>query len=101
MSVERVFRLSKESEKPHHRGARKIRDLLVRRLAGGARVPAKSTIHAVLDRHGLVKHIGRAAIALPERRCRSALHPTSCGAPTSRASWCRKRDSNPRPRHYE
>src|SRR5215207_7031395 len=45
-------------DKPHW-GARKIRELLVRRLAGDLRVPAKSTIHAVLDRHGLVKRIGR------------------------------------------
>jgi transposase InsO family protein len=38
-----------------HWGARKIRELLVRKLAGEVRVPAKSTVHAVLDRHGLVK----------------------------------------------
>jgi transposase InsO family protein len=44
--------------KPHW-GARKIRDLLVRRLDGDIRVPAKSTIHAVLDRHGLVQHMRR------------------------------------------
>ena len=43
-------------DKPHW-GARKIRELLVRRLAGDVRVPAKSTIHAVLDRHGLVQPI--------------------------------------------
>ena len=43
--------------KPHW-GARKIRELLVRRLAGDVRVPARSTIHAVLDRHGLVKRRG-------------------------------------------
>src|SRR5213593_3728830 len=43
-----------KAEKPHW-GARKIRELLVRRLDGDVRVPAKSTIHAVLDRHGLVK----------------------------------------------
>jgi len=43
-----------KQDKPHW-GARKIRELLVRRLAGDVRVPAKSTIHAVLDRHGLVK----------------------------------------------
>lgn len=43
-----------KAEKPHW-GARKIRELLVRRLDGDIRVPAKSTIHAVLDRHGLVK----------------------------------------------
>ena len=41
-------------EKPHW-GARKIRELLVRQLSGDVRVPAKSTVHAVLDRHGLVK----------------------------------------------
>ena len=40
--------------KPHW-GARKIRELLVRKLAGEVRVPAKSTVHAVLDRHGLVQ----------------------------------------------
>ena len=45
-------------EKPHW-GARKIRELLVRRLAGEIRVPARSTIHAVLDRNGLVKRMGR------------------------------------------
>jgi transposase InsO family protein len=44
--------------KPHW-GARKIRELLVRRLAGDVRVPARSTIHAVLDRHGLVRRMGR------------------------------------------
>ena len=47
-----------KSEKPHW-GARKIRELLVRRLDGDIKVPAKSTIHAVLDRHGLVKRGGR------------------------------------------
>ena len=34
-------------DKPHW-GARKIRELLVRRLDGDIRVPAKSTVHAVL-----------------------------------------------------
>jgi transposase len=47
-----IVRLKRE--KPHW-GARKLRELLVRRLNGDVRVPAKSTIHAVLDRHGLVK----------------------------------------------
>ncbi|MCR4265298.1 IS481 family transposase [Nitratireductor sp. ZSWI3] len=53
---EQIERLIVESkrEKPHW-GARKIRELLVRRLAGDVRIPAKSTVHAVLDRHGLVK----------------------------------------------
>src|ERR1700736_4852464 len=47
-----------KAEKPHW-GARKIRELLIRRLDGDIRIPAKSTIHAVLDRHGLVKRAGR------------------------------------------
>jgi len=47
-----IVRLKRE--KPHW-GARKIRELLVRRLAGDVRIPANSTVHAVLDRHGLVK----------------------------------------------
>src|SRR5512132_303735 len=45
-------------EKPHW-GARKIRELLVRRLDQDIRIPAKSTVHAVLHRHGLVKGVGR------------------------------------------
>jgi hypothetical protein len=40
-------------------GARKIRELLVRRLDQDVRIPAKSTVHAVLHRHRLVKGIGR------------------------------------------
>jgi transposase InsO family protein len=50
--------VSLKRDKPHW-GARKLRELLVRRLNGDVRVPARSTIHAVLDRHGLVKRIGR------------------------------------------
>src|SRR5499425_2092375 len=46
--------LTLKREKPHW-GARKIRELLVRRLHGDIRVPARSTIHAVLYRHRLVK----------------------------------------------
>ena len=45
-------------ERPHW-GARKIRELLVRRLDQDVRVPAKSTIHAVLHRHGLVHGLRR------------------------------------------
>jgi len=51
--VERLIVATKR-DKPHW-GARKIRELLVRRLAGDVRIPARSTVHAVLDRHGLVK----------------------------------------------
>ncbi len=50
--------LRAKREKPHW-GARKIRELLLRKLDGDFRVPANSTIHAVLCRHGLVKALGR------------------------------------------
>lgn len=51
--VERLI-VSTKKDKPHW-GARKIREILIRRLAGDVRIPARSTVHAVLDRHGLVK----------------------------------------------
>jgi transposase InsO family protein len=65
--------------KPHW-GARKIRELLVRRLAGDVRVPARSTTHAVLDRHGLVKRLGR-----PRQRASGT--PLSAGAAPNDL-WC-------------
>ncbi len=73
-----------KQEKPHW-GARKIRELLVRRLSGDVRIPAKSTVHAVLDRHGLVKRAkqrrrGKALLF------RSPCPPTRSGAPISKAS---------------
>jgi transposase InsO family protein len=46
-------------EKPHW-GARKIRERLLRRLPHAVKVPATSTIHAILDRHGLVTRPTRA-----------------------------------------
>jgi transposase len=46
-------------EKPYW-GARKIRERLLRRLPHAIKVPAASTVHAVLDRHGLVKRMSRA-----------------------------------------
>jgi len=62
-------------------GARKIREVLVRKLAGDVRIPATSTIHAVLDRHGLVK------------RKRRKTHHRAVGTPLSPGSvpnalWC-------------
>jgi transposase len=75
-----------KAEKPHW-GARKIRELLVRRLDGDIKVPAKSTIHAVLDRHGLVKR----AIARAARRYPRAPRPMTCGARTSRRVQARQR----------
>jgi len=66
-------------EKPHW-GARKIREKLLRRFSSEVKVPAKSTIHAVLDRHGLV-----------QRRRRG--HPRPQGTPLSPGQhpndlWC-------------
>ncbi|MGD0480887.1 MAG: integrase core domain-containing protein [Terracidiphilus sp.] len=66
-------------DKPHW-GARKIRELLIRRLPHAVRVPANSTIHAVLDRHGLVKHNGR-------RRGRAHGTPLSDGVKPNDL-WC-------------
>jgi transposase InsO family protein len=51
----RAANVAARREKPHW-GARKIRERLLRRLPHGIKVPATSTIHAVLDRHGLVTH---------------------------------------------
>jgi hypothetical protein len=82
--VERLI-VDLKRDKPHW-GARKIRELLVRKLAGDVRLPAKSTIHAVLDRHGLVQRARGGATAPPARCCQRARRPTSFGAPTSRAS---------------
>ena len=71
--------VSLKREKPHW-GARKIRELLVRRLDGDVRIPAKSTIHAVLHRNGLVKGVVR-------RRHRAAGTSLSPGtAPND--LWC-------------
>ena len=66
-------------EKPHW-GARKIRELLVRRLDGDLRIPAKSTIHAVLHRNGLVKAIRRP-------RPHASGTPLSAGTAPN-ALWC-------------
>ena len=66
-------------DKPHW-GARKIRELLVRRLSGDVRVPARSTIHAVLDRHGLVNRVGK-----PTQRATGT--PLSAGAHPNDL-WC-------------
>ncbi|MFO5197537.1 IS481 family transposase, partial [Salmonella enterica subsp. enterica serovar Typhimurium] len=55
--IERLI-VETKRDKPHW-GARKIREQLVRKLAGDVRMPAKSTVHAVLDRHGLVSRARR------------------------------------------
>ena len=76
--VERLI-VDLKRDKPHW-GARKIRELLVRKLAGDVRLPARSTVHAVLDRHGLVN---RAQI----RRNRANGTPLSAGA-NPNDLWC-------------
>ena len=76
--IERLI-VDLKRDKPHW-GARKIRELLVRRLPGDLRVPARSTVHAVLDRHGLVERLGR-------RRQRAKGTPLSAGA-SPNALWC-------------
>jgi transposase InsO family protein len=50
--------LTLEPEKLHW-GARKIRERLLRRFSCDVRVPARSTIHFVVDRYGLVQRGGR------------------------------------------
>ena len=76
--VERLI-VDLKRDKPHW-GARKIRELLVRKLAGDVRLPARSTVHAVLDRHGLVK---RARM----RKNRANGTPLSAGA-NPNDLWC-------------
>jgi transposase InsO family protein len=66
-------------EKPHW-GAREIRERLLRRLPHEIKVPARSTIHAILDRHGLV------ARAKPPRT-RAEGTPLSSGASPNEL-WC-------------
>src|SRR6185503_4027853 len=66
-------------EKPNW-GARKIRERLLRRLPSEVKVPARSTIHAILDRHGLVTRAKRS-------RTRTEGTPLSDGA-RSNSLWC-------------
>ena len=60
-------------------GARKIRERLIRRFSD-VTIPAKSTIHAVLDRHGLVERRSRV-------RRRAQGTPLSLGQ-TPNELWC-------------
>jgi transposase InsO family protein len=71
--------VSMRREKPTW-GARKLRDRLLRKLPSDVRVPACSTIHAILDRHGLV---------VRQRRSRTKTEGTllSPGL-TPNALWC-------------
>jgi len=66
-------------EKPNW-GARKIRERLLRRLPHEVKVPACSTIHAILDRHGLVTRSKRS-------RTHAEGTPLSSGL-TPNELWC-------------
>lgn len=66
-------------EKPNW-GARKIRERLLRRLPHEVKLPACSTIHAILDRHGLVARMKRSRTA-----CKGT--PLSPGL-TPNELWC-------------
>ena len=61
-------------------GARKIRERLLRRLPSEVKVPARSTIHAILDRHGLVRRMKRS-------RTRTEGTPLSPGLSPNEL-WC-------------
>jgi transposase InsO family protein len=71
--------VSMRREKPTW-GARKLRDRLLRKLTNDVPVPACSTIHAILDRHGLVVRPRRS-------RTKTEGTPLSSGL-TPNALWC-------------
>jgi len=71
--------VASKKEKPSW-GARKLRERLLRKLPHGVKVPACSTIHAILDRHGLVTRMRRS-------RTRAEGTMLSEGA-SPNALWC-------------
>ena len=66
-------------EKPSW-GARKIRERLLRRMPSEVKVPARSTIHAILDRHGLVSRVKRSRTHTEGTPLSSGLSPNEL--------WC-------------
>ena len=66
-------------ERPHW-GARKIRERLLRRLPHAVKVPAASTVHAVLDRHGLVSRPRRSGTRAEGTPLSEGLNPNDL--------WC-------------
>jgi len=78
MQVEAAI-IELKKDKPHW-GARKFRELLLRKFSSEVRVPAVSTIHAVLDRHGLVE-------PMKGRRPRAKGTPLSTGQHPNDL-WC-------------
>jgi hypothetical protein len=63
-----------------HWGARKIRERLSRRLPQKIKVPARSTIHAILDRHGLVFRVRRSRTRAEVTALSDGLNPNEL--------WC-------------
>src|ERR1700761_7400930 len=61
-------------------GARKIRERLLRKLPHEVKVPACSTIHAILDRHGLVTRAKRSRTPAEGTPLSSGMSPN--------ALWC-------------
>ena len=68
-------------------GAPKIREKL-RQQAPGPQLPAISTVHAVLDRHGLVQRRRRCRHTTRAPPCRGRPSRMSSGVPTIKASSC-------------
>jgi len=68
-------------------GAPKIREKL-RRQSIAPQLPAISTVHAVLDRHGLVKRRRRRPPTPAARRCHARRRSMRCGVPITKASSC-------------
>src|ERR1700726_3397200 len=68
-------------------GARKIRERLMRRFSG-IKIPATSTIHAVLDRYGLVERRGCWRRRAQGPRYSWGNHPNNPGCPDTKASSC-------------
>jgi putative transposase len=68
-------------------GAPKIRERLAR-LYPDVHRPAISTVHAVLDRHGLVQRRTRQATGLRAPHSLARPSPMNCGVPITRASLC-------------
>jgi len=56
-------------------------------LCRAVKIPARSTIHAVLDRHGLVSRARRSRTRAQGTPLSAGLHRMNCGAPTIRVSF--------------
>ena len=69
-------------------GARKLRERLLRKLPNDVRVPACSTIHAILDRHGLVTRQRRSRTKTQGTPLSEGLAPNALWCTDTRASSC-------------